>query len=192
MDSCFPFAGDHRHWCAGTVLLYPYTDEAAKSIQTLTYLVPFGGLIRNLHYWSSQFLLVISAVHLVRVVFTGAYAPPRRFNYLLGMALFVIAILLDFTGYVLRWDTGIQWALVVGTNLVRSIPWIGEGLYLALVGGPQLGQAALTRFYAWHIFGLTLLAGTLTGWHIFRVRQGWRNSRATPRTAHKTRTDNPL
>lgn len=149
----------------------PSIDEAAVSIQTLTYLVPFGGLVRNLHYWSAQFLLVVSAVHLARIVFTGAYAPPRRFNYLLGLTLFIFSILLDFTGYVLRWDTGIQWALVVGTNLIRSIPWIGETLDSALVGGTQLGQVALTRFYAWHIFGLTLLAGILVTWHVFRVRR---------------------
>lgn len=149
----------------------PTTEQAATSIQTLTYLVPFGDLVRNLHFWSAQFLLVVSAVHLGRIVFTGAYAPPRRFNYLLGLALFIFSILLDFTGYALRWDTGIQWALVVGTNLVRSIPWVGETLYQALVGGTQLGQSALTRFYAWHIFGLTLLAVILTVWHIFRVRR---------------------
>ena len=149
----------------------PTIAEAATSIQTLTYLVPFGGLVRNLHYWSAQFLLIISVVHLARIIFTGAYASPRRFNYLLGLALFVLAILLDFTGYVLRWDTGIQWAFVVGTNLVKSIPWVGETLYRALVGGTQLGQAALTRFYAWHIFGLTILAVILAIWHIFRVRR---------------------
>lgn len=149
----------------------PTTEQAATSIQTLTYLVPFGDLVRNLHFWSAQFLLIVSAVHLGRIVFTGAYAPPRRFNYLLGLALFIFSILLDFTGYALRWDTGIQWALVVGTNLVRSIPWVGETLYQALVGGTQLGQAALTRFYAWHIFGFILLAVILTVWHIFRVRR---------------------
>jgi quinol-cytochrome oxidoreductase complex cytochrome b subunit len=149
----------------------PATGEAATSIQTLTYLVSFGGLVRNLHFWSAQFLLVVSAVHLGRIVFTGSYTPPRQFNYLLGLALFILSILLDFTGYVLRWDTGIQWALVVGTNLVRSIPWIGETLYQALTGGNQLGQATLTRFYAWHIFGLTLLATILVVWHFFRVRR---------------------
>jgi quinol-cytochrome oxidoreductase complex cytochrome b subunit len=149
----------------------PTSGEAAISIQTLTYLAPFGGLVRNLHYWSAQLLLVVSAVHLVRIVFTGAYAPPRRFNYLLGLALFVFAILLDFTGYVLRWDTGIQWALVVGTNLIRSIPLVGESFYRILVGGMQLGQATLTRFYAWHLFGLTSLAVILAVWHLFRIRR---------------------
>ena len=60
----------------------------------ITYLVPFGGLVRNLHFWSAQFLLIISAVHLLRIIFTGAYAPPRRFNYLLGLGLLVFILLM--------------------------------------------------------------------------------------------------
>jgi len=149
----------------------PTPDQAATSIQTLTFLVPYGGLVRNLHYWSAQFLVIVTLVHLLRVIFTGAYAAPRRFNYLLGMGLLVLAVLLDFTGYVLRWDEGIHWALVTGTNLVKSIPLIGNALYIMLVGGTQPGPATLIRFYGWHIFGLTLAAGILTGWHIFRVRR---------------------
>jgi quinol-cytochrome oxidoreductase complex cytochrome b subunit len=149
----------------------PTPDQAAASIQTLTFLVPYGGLVRNLHYWSAQFLVIVSILHLMRVILTGAYAPPRRFNYLLGMGLLVMAILLDFTGYVLRWDEGIRWALVTGTNLVKSIPLIGIALYRILVGGTQPGPATLIRFYGLHIFGLTLAAGILVAWHIFRVRR---------------------
>ncbi len=158
----------------GALEMFFYTPtpaEAALSVQTLTYFVPFGGLLRNLHFWAAQLLLIVSAVHLVRVVFTGAYTPPRRFNFLLGLGLFVLAILLDFTGYILRWDQGIQWALVVGTNLVKSIPWVGDILYQALVGGAQPGSATLIRFYAWHVFVLMLLAAVLTFWHAFRVRR---------------------
>jgi quinol-cytochrome oxidoreductase complex cytochrome b subunit len=149
----------------------PTPDQAAASIQTLTFLVPYGGLVRNLHYWSAQLLVIVTVVHLLRVILTGAYAPPRCFNYLLGMGLLVLAILLDFTGYVLRWDEGIRWALVTGTNLVKSIPLIGNVLYKMLVGGTQPGQATLIRFYGWHILGLALAAGILVAWHIFRVRR---------------------
>ena len=149
----------------------PATDDAALSIQTLTYLVPFGGFVRNLHFWSAQFLLIVSAVHLARVVFTGAYVPPRRFNYLLGLALFVFSVLLNFTGYILRWDTGIQWALVTGSNLIKTIPLFGDTLYQIIIGGTEPGPATLIRFYAWHIFGLTLIVAFLTGWHAFRVRR---------------------
>jgi len=158
----------------GTIEMFYYVAtpaEAGLSIQTISYLVPFGGVIRNMHFWSAQLLIIVSAVHLLRIVFTGAYIPPRRFNYLLGLALFVVAILLNFTGYILRWDTGIQWALVVGTNLVRTIPLIGESLYRMLVGGTEPGLATLTRFYAWHIFGLMLIGAVLLVWHAFRVRR---------------------
>jgi quinol-cytochrome oxidoreductase complex cytochrome b subunit len=149
----------------------PTPAEAALSIQTISYSVPFGGLLRNLHFWAAQLLLIVSAVHLIRIVFTGAYAPPRSFNYLLGLALFVLAILLDFTGYILRWDQGIQWALVVGTNLVKTIPWIGNALYAALIGGTRPGTATIIRFYSWHVFGLVLVAAIVMIWHAFRVRR---------------------
>ncbi len=149
----------------------PTPQEAGLSIQTITFLVPYGAVIRNLHFWSAQLLVVVAAVHLLRVILTGAYAPPRRFNYLLGLCLLAGILFLDFTGYVLRWDEGVRWALVAGTNLVRSIPEIGPGLYNAVMGGSQPGPATLTRFYAWHIFGLTLGVIIIGVWHLFRVRR---------------------
>lgn len=149
----------------------PTPERAGASIQVLTYLVPYGAVVRNMHYWSAQLLIITICIHLIRVVFTGAYAPPRRFNYLLGLALLVTSLFLDFTGYVLRWDEGIRWALVAGTNLVKSIPLFGPALYGMLIGGGKPGAATLTRFYAWHIFGLVLVMIVLVTWHIFRVRR---------------------
>lgn len=151
----------------------PTPAAAALSVQAISYLVPFGGLVRNLHYWAAQLLVLVMGVHLARVVFTGAYAPPRRFNHLLGLALLVLAILLDFTGYVLRWDQGIQWALVVGTNLIRTIPFVGPALHVVVTGGSELGtgSSVLLRFYSWHIFGLALLFVIASVWHLFRVRR---------------------
>ena len=149
----------------------PTPDQAGPSIQTIAFLVPFGGVGRNLHYWAAQALIVAVVVHLLRVVFTGAYVPPRRFNYLLGLALLVLSLLLDFTGYALRWDEGVRWALVAGTNLLRTVPWMGGGLYALAVGGPEPGGATLIRFYAWHVFGLILPLVILSVWHLFRVRR---------------------
>ena len=149
----------------------PTPERAGASIQLITYLVPYGAVVRNMHFWSAQLLIIAVCIHLIRVVFTGAYAPPRQFNYLLGLALLVTSLILDFTGYVLRWDEGIRWALVAGTNLVKSIPWLGPSLYGMLIGGGKPGAATLTRFYAWHIFGLVLVMIILLTWHIFRVRR---------------------
>ncbi len=149
----------------------PNPQEAALSVQRITYHIPFGWLIRNLHYWSAQLLLIFASLHLLRVVFTAAYAPPRRFNYLLGMGLFVLAFLLDFTGYILRWDVEACWPLVTGTNLLKTVPLLGEFLFRLAVGGENACESALLRFYTWHIFALTLPVVILGVWHAFRVRR---------------------
>ncbi len=158
----------------GALELFYYEPSLAganASLQTLTFLVPLGGLVRSLHYWAAQLLVVVVSLHLLRVLLTAAYKPPRRFNWLLGLGLFVGVLLLDFTGYALRWDQGIAWALLVGTNLLKTIPLIGPALYGLVVGGPALGASSLLRLYAWHIFGLTVPLVIGLGWHIFRVRR---------------------
>jgi quinol-cytochrome oxidoreductase complex cytochrome b subunit len=151
----------------------PTPETAAQSVQIITYLVPFGGLIRNIHYWSAQFLVGVLVIHTARVVLTSAYSTPRRFNYWLGLASLVIVLLLDFTGYMLRWDNGIQWALVVGTNLLKTVPFVGGWLHRLATGGSSLGNGAsvLLRFYAWHIFGLAFTLFVVAAWHLFRVRR---------------------
>ena len=149
----------------------PLTDQATISIQTIAHFVPYGGLIRNLHYWGAQALVIVLFIHLLRIAFTGAYKQPRSFNYLLGLTLLLLALALDFTGYILRWDQGTSWALVVGTNLLKTIPGIGNTLYEFAIGGVQLGSAALIRFYSWHTFGLTLAMIIVVIWHIFRIRR---------------------
>jgi quinol-cytochrome oxidoreductase complex cytochrome b subunit len=159
---------------SGALLMFYYTptpQDAGASIQTITFLVPYGAILRNLHYWAAQFLIVISLIHLLRVILTSAYTPPRRFNYLLGLSLLILCLFLDFTGYVLRWDEGVRWALVAGTNLIKSIPLLGPPLYILVMGGDQPGAASLIRLYAWHIFGLSFILVALGVWHIFKVRR---------------------
>jgi quinol-cytochrome oxidoreductase complex cytochrome b subunit/mono/diheme cytochrome c family protein len=149
----------------------PVPTHAAISVETINSLVPFGALTRNLHFWSAQALMIVMTIHLLRVVLTGAYARHRRLNYLIGLGMLVLVLLLDFTGYVLRWDEGIRWALIVGTNLLKTIPWIGNNFYQLVVGGAEPGLSAVERFYTWHIFVLTGIMIILGAWHIFRVRR---------------------
>ena len=149
----------------------PDPEKAAISVETIVSFVPLGAFVRNLHYWAAQMLVVVALIHLARIIFTGAYGAQRKFNFLLGLVLLIFIILLDFTGYVLRWDEGIRWALTAGTNLLKSIPLIGNGLYVFVVGGREPGPAALLRFYSWHIYVLSLLGGFFIVWHVFRVRR---------------------
>ncbi len=149
----------------------PNLEGANASVQRITHLVPYGWLVRGVHYWAGQALIVTVALHLVRVLLTGAYHKPRRLNWLLGICLLAAVLLLNFTGLVLRWDNDIAWALMVGTNLLRTIPLVGDGLYLAAVGGGEISGATVVRFFGWHIFGLALPASVVLVWHLFRIRR---------------------
>jgi quinol-cytochrome oxidoreductase complex cytochrome b subunit len=158
----------------GALELFYYVPTSAGaniSLQTITILVPYGRLVRSLHFWSAQILVVTSLLHLLRVVLSGAYKRPRSFNWLIGLSLLVLMLLFDFTGYVLRWDIDIAWALLVGTNLLKSIPLLGTDLYALVVGGGAISDPTLGRFYGWHIYALPLVTTILLAWHIFRVRR---------------------
>jgi quinol-cytochrome oxidoreductase complex cytochrome b subunit len=98
----------------------PTPEQANESVKLIAYAVPYGWLIRNMHYWAAQGMVVAVTLHLVRVAFTGGYKK-RRSNWLIGMSLLILTLLVDFTGYVLRWDDRANWALQVGTNLIREI-----------------------------------------------------------------------
>lgn len=154
-----------------TFYYVPSFDEANSSLQQITFLVPYGLVIRGLHYWAAQALVVTCLLHLMRVAFTGGYKAGRRFNWLLGLGLLVMVLFLNFTGYGLRWDEDIAWALEVGTNLLRTIPWAGEGLYGLVVGGEEIGRATVVRIFGWHVYGLVLAIAIFTGWHLFKVRR---------------------
>jgi quinol-cytochrome oxidoreductase complex cytochrome b subunit len=156
----------------------PTPEGAPESVREITYQAPFGWLLRNMHFWAGQLMVGTVALHMARVVFSGGYKG-RRFNWVLGVLLLVLTLLLDFTGYVLRWDQDTGWALLIGTNLLKEIPGIGAGLYRLVVGGEEIGGPTLLRFYTWHVFGLAALAFVFIVWHSFRVRRdGGISSRA--------------
>jgi menaquinol-cytochrome c reductase cytochrome b subunit len=154
-----------------TFYYVPTPTGAHDSIILINDVVSFGSVIRALHFWGAQVMVVAVTLHLMRVVFTGSYRPPREFNWLVGVALLVVTLVWDFTGYVLRWDDGAYWALLVGTNLFREIPAWGESLYRAIVGDAQVGASALLRFYGWHVVGLTVVGALGIVYHLWRLRQ---------------------
>lgn len=100
-------------------LYSPTTTTAYDSIKLIQYVAPYGWLLRNMHYWAAQGMVISVTIHMARVIFSGGYKK-RRFNYLLGTLLLVLTFFADFTGFVLRWDDAGVWALTVGTNLIRS------------------------------------------------------------------------
>ena len=158
----------------GVLLMFAYTpapDDAYQSIITLQTEVYFGQLIRNLHHWSGNALLVVSFLHLLRVFFTVAYQAPREFNWQLGLMLLALVALSNFTGYLLPWDQLSYWAVTVGSSLIGHVPLVGDTVRRLLLGGDTVNGSTLRNFFALHVIVIPLLTGLVLSFHIWRVRK---------------------
>lgn len=158
----------------GAVLLNNYTPAAPQAYLDILELrsnVWFGELVRNLHHWSANLLVVIAILHLLRVFFTGAYRPPREANWLIGIAMLLLILVANFTGYLLPWDQLAYWAITVGTSIISYVPWIGDDLSRLILGGPEVGANTLLNFYSLHISFVPIFIFGLMSFHFWRVRK---------------------
>jgi len=158
----------------GVLLMFyyiPSVERAYASMKELQLVVPLGQLTRNMHRWAAHLMVITVTLHMVRVFYTGAYRPPREFNWIVGVILLLITLFSSFTGYLLPWDQLSFWAITVGTNIASYAPVIGPQLRLLLLGAPEVGQAALIRFYALHVIVIPLVLMGLISLHIWRVRK---------------------
>ncbi len=158
----------------GVMLMFVYTptpEHAYNDMLALQTEVWFGQMIRNLHHWSGNLMVIVAFLHMLRVFYTGGYRPPREFNWVLGIALLLLVIGANFTGYLLPWDQLAYWAVTVGTSLLDYVPVVGEGLSRLILGGPEVGAATLTNFYGLHVAIIPLTLFGVISFHIWRVRK---------------------
>jgi quinol-cytochrome oxidoreductase complex cytochrome b subunit len=158
----------------GVMLMFyyvPSVDRAYSDVAALNTNVRFGMLIRNLHRWMAHAMVITVLLHMMRVFYMGAYKPPREFNWVVGVILLVLTLLLSFTGYLLPWDQLALWAITVGTNIAGSAPVLGGQTRFVLIGGFEVGPEALIRFYTLHVIGLPLLAAIFMSVHFWRIRR---------------------
>jgi quinol-cytochrome oxidoreductase complex cytochrome b subunit len=172
----------------GVLLMFyyrPVPEYAYVDMKTLQYAVQFGEPLRNLHRWGAHLMVISVMLHMLRVFLTGSYRPPREFNWVLGVSLLVLTLLLSFTGYLLPWDQLAFWAVTVGTNMAAATPFIGaEGPFhgltgvtaandvrFVLLGDMRVGSSALLRFYVMHCVALPLVAVVLMMVHFWRIRK---------------------
>jgi quinol-cytochrome oxidoreductase complex cytochrome b subunit len=158
----------------GVYLMFFYSPSVGSAygdMQLLRTGVGFGQLIRNVHRWAAHLMVLVTFLHLCRVFYAGAYKRPRQFNWVLGMGLFLATLGFSFTGYLLPWDQLSYWAVTVGTNLANYVPVVGSVVRDLLIGGEQIGQATLERFYALHVAVLPISLVLLLTVHIWRVRK---------------------
>jgi len=149
----------------------PHYSQAYFSIQYITHIVPYGFFIRNIHYWAGQAAIILVVLHAVRVFVAKAYAPPRHWNWLVGLALLVMTFFIDFTGYLLVWDDRGMWAWTIAGNLAFSIPVVGGYVSSMTFGPMEVGEITLARIYAWHVLFLPGAMTMVMGWHLWRIRR---------------------
>jgi len=149
----------------------PRPPQAYLDILDLKTNVWFGDLIRNLHHWSGNFLVVVAVLHLLRVFYTGAHRIPRAMNWLIGIAMLLLVLGANFTGYLLPWDQLAFWAITVGTSLIDYVPIVGPFFSRLLLGGSQVGASTLLTFYSFHISLIPLALVGLMSFHFWKVRK---------------------
>lgn len=158
----------------GLLLMFYYVPSVERSYGYIVILqtqIPFGQLLRNMHRWSAHLMVLVVVLHMARVFYTGAYKPPREFNWVLGVVLLLLTLGASFTGYLLPWDQLAFWAITVGTSVAGYAPVVGATAKAFLLGGPEVGQEALTRFYALHVMLIPMAIVLITSIHIWRVRK---------------------
>src|SRR3989337_2996836 len=172
----------------GVLLMFYYHPSQVQAFRDILYLehdVPFGKLLRNMHRWAAHLMIITVWLHMFRGFMTGSYKRPREFNWVVGVILLVLTLLLSFTGYLLPDDQLGFWAVTVGTNMARATPLLGhEGplgpqlgmtpfndVRFALLGGSIVDSNALLRAYIWHCIAIPIIATTFMIVHFWRVRK---------------------
>ncbi len=145
--------------------------QAYSDMLTIRNTVFFGDLVRNIHRWSAHLMVFTVALHMARVFYTGAYKPPREFNWVVGVILLFLTLGLSFTGYLLPWDQLSIWAVTVGTNLAGYSPLIASQVRFLLLGGLEVGPATLLRWYVLHVLALPFVLVLFLAVHFWRIRK---------------------
>jgi cytochrome b-561 len=155
----------------------PSVERAYSSVKDIEFAASFGRLIRNQHRIAAHLMVAVVFFHLVRVFFTGAYRSAfvaggaRQVNWVVGVVMFLLTLLLSFTGYLLPWDQLAFWAITVGTNIARAAPVVGDQMRYLLLGGNVIDQPALIRFYVLHCVFLPAALFFLFAYHMWRIRK---------------------
>jgi len=194
-------------WCMGGITFFLFLVEIVTGVLLMFYYRPTLewvyndmlalrdvvslGVLRELHRWAGHAMVISVMLHMLRVFLTGSYKPPREFNWVIGVVLLLMTMLLSFTGYLLPWDQLAVWAITVGSTMGGATPVVGvegplsqlltvDGIQMitstsdarfGLLGERFVGEATLNRFYILHCVAIPLPALFLCAIHFWRVRK---------------------
>jgi ubiquinol-cytochrome c reductase cytochrome b subunit len=154
--------------CLATVYT-PSADDAWTTLVQLDTVIPLGWFLRALHGWGSNFMVALVLIHMVQVFLFGAFKFPRELTWMIGVLLLLLTLGMAFTGQILRFDQDAYWGLGIGASIAGRSPFIGAEAVRLMLGGPIIGAATLSRFFALHVFVIPGLLIGLIGLHLFLV-----------------------
>lgn len=154
-----------------TFYYVPSPTQAYDAVDFMTYEVSMGSVVRGVHHWSANLMVVTILLHMIRVYIYGAYKKPREINWITGVLLLCMVMGFAFTGYLLPWDQKAYWATKVGTSVMGTVPIIGDYVLRITRGGTELGALTLTRFYTLHVVFLPIAVVVLLIGHFAMIRR---------------------
>ena len=130
-----------------TVYYVPSVQDAYETVNYIDNTLPMGWLVRGLHHWGATAMVALAILHMLRVIFHGAYKYPREVTWVTGVVLLLLTFAFGFTGYLLPWDQKAYWATTVGTRILEVVPFVGDWLLRIARGGDDLSAVTLSRFF---------------------------------------------
>lgn len=149
----------------------PSTEAAYASVEYLQFEITGGSLIRGVHHWSANLMVLFVTLHMIRVVITGSFKKPMEFHWVSGVFLFLLTLGFGFTGYLLPWNMKAYWASKVGIGMASTLPAVGEITANLVRGGEPLGALTISRFFATHVIYLPILTMFFLGLHFLMIRK---------------------
>jgi ubiquinol-cytochrome c reductase cytochrome b subunit len=153
----------------GIFLCFYYTPSTATAWESTDYLikhVPLGWLVLSLHYWGASAMIAFMTMHLLQGLLWGAYKKPRELQWIVGVVLFLLTLVLGLTGYLLPWDLNALLASKVAIQISGSAPILGPAILSFLQDGNGIGTLTLNRFFGIHVWLVPALLVGLVGLHL--------------------------
>ena len=147
----------------------PSAGQAYASVKFITEVAPWGRLVRGMHYFGASGMIILAVIHMTRVFLMAAYKYPREVNWLSGVVLLALTVVMGFTGQLLRWDQNAIWTAVVGAAQAARLPVLGPWLVQGFLSGDTVSSATLGHFFALHVFILPGLLIAVVGLHLHLV-----------------------
>jgi ubiquinol-cytochrome c reductase cytochrome b subunit len=152
----------------GIFLTFFYAPSAATAWESTRaiYLNPFTHFLLSLHYWGASAMIALVFLHLLQVLIWGAYKSPRELQWIVGVLLLIVTLVLGLTGYLLPWDMDAYFASQVSLNITGLAPGIGPLLQSIAQGGPTMGTNTINRFFGLHVWLMPAVLVLLVAAHL--------------------------